>query len=79
MTKPAQDIFEQAKMLDLDDRADLIQRLADTLEPSTDPAYVAAWESEIRSRIESVERGESKGIPWREAIEQIGRGEDDGE
>jgi putative addiction module component (TIGR02574 family) len=79
MTKSAQEIFEQAKALDFDERADLVERLADTLEPSTDPEYVAAWETEIRLRIESHERGDSKPIPWREAIEQIRRGQDDGE
>jgi putative addiction module component (TIGR02574 family) len=79
MTKSAQEIFERAKTLDFDERADLVERLADTLEPSTDPQYLAAWEAEIRARIEAFERGESKGIPWREAIEQIERGENDGE
>jgi putative addiction module component (TIGR02574 family) len=79
MTKSAQDIFEQAMALDLDDRADLIARLTDTLEPSTDPEYLAAWEAEIRERIAQVERGETRGIPWREAIEQIRRGEIDDE
>jgi putative addiction module component (TIGR02574 family) len=79
MTKSAQEIFERAKTLDFDERADLIQRLADTLEPSTDPEYVAAWEAEISARIDAHERGESKAIPWREAIEQIKRGEADDE
>lgn len=57
--------------LDFDDRADLVERLADTLEPSTDAEYVTAWEAELRQRIEEHERGESKGIPWEQARKQI--------
>jgi hypothetical protein len=50
----------------------LIDRLSESIEPRTDPEYVAAWEAEIQARIGQVERGEVKLIPWREAIEMIG-------
>jgi putative addiction module component (TIGR02574 family) len=71
MTKSAKQVLEQAMALDLDDRAELVEQLSDTLEPSTDPEYVAAWEAELRRRIDAHESGESKGIPWEEARKQI--------
>ena len=75
MTKAAQSILERAMALDNADRTELAEMLAGTLEPSTDPEYVAAWEDEIRRRIAEVESGAEKPIPWREAMEQIRRGE----
>ncbi len=77
MAKSAEHIFEEALALDADDRMELIDRLSETLEPSTDPEYTAAWEAEIRERIQQVERGQSAPIPWRQAIDQISRGEGD--
>lgn len=79
MTKSAQRILEEALTLKDADREELIERLADTLKPSTDADYIAAWQAEIQARIQQVERGEVTPIPWKEAIDQIGRGEGDGE
>jgi hypothetical protein len=77
MTKSAEHILEEALALDAADRMELIDRLSETLEPSTDPEYAAAWEAEIRERIQQVERGQSAPIPWRHALDQISRGEGD--
>ena len=79
MTKLAEQFLEQWKSLDEADRADVVDELSVILEPSDDPEYIAAWETEIRTRIEQVERGEIQPIPWREAIELICRGEGDDE
>ena len=75
MTKAAEQLLAQALRLDLADRAELLDRLAASWEPSDDPAYAAAWEAELRERIASIERGEEKPIPWRDAMPQIRRGE----
>lgn len=74
MTTTAKQLLEQVMALDVEDRSELIDCLVDVAEAGTDPKYTAAWEAEIRARIEDVERGDVKRIPWREAIEQIGRG-----
>jgi putative addiction module component (TIGR02574 family) len=75
MTKSAEHILEEALALNAADRIELIDRLSETLEPSTDSEYTAAWEAEIRERIQQVERGQSAPIPWRDAMNQISRGE----
>jgi hypothetical protein len=74
MTTTAKQLFEQVMALDESDREEFIDLLVESAEPSTDPDYVAAWEQEIRARVEEVERGDVKLIPWREVIEQMGRG-----
>ena len=77
MTKSAQHILEQAIALDYDDRAELVELLADTLEPSTDPEYVAAWEAEIEARLSEIDSGQATMIPVDEAMRMIERGVDD--
>jgi len=77
MTKSAQRVLEEAMALEDADREELVERLVDTLAPSMDADYVDAWQAEIQSRIEQVERGEVTPIPWKQALEQIARGEGD--
>lgn len=79
MTKSAENILEQAMALEPDDRMELVDKLSESLEISTDPQYIAEWEAEIARRIEQVERGEVTPIPWREAIKQLGSDKDDAE
>ena len=57
--------------LDEDDRVELIDQLSDTLEPSTDPEYVAAWEAEIKARLDDIDSGRAKMIPAEETIRLI--------
>ncbi|HWB54937.1 MAG TPA: addiction module protein [Tepidisphaeraceae bacterium] len=79
MTKPAEHILQEALALDAADRMELVDRLSETLAPSDDPEYTAAWEAEIRDRIQQVKRGQSAPLPWKEAMNQIERGEGDAE
>lgn len=74
MTKTAERILSEAMALDEDEREELAARLMGTLEPSTDPAYVAAWEAEIKKRIEELDSGEVQAIPWEQARLIIRRG-----
>jgi putative addiction module component (TIGR02574 family) len=55
---PVADLVERARSLEPEDRVRLVELLLDTLheEPAADVA--AAWEEEIRRRVESYERGE---------------------
>ncbi len=64
--------------LDEDDLVEVVGRLSEKLEPSTEPDYVEAWEAEINDRLGQYERGEVKGIPWRQVIENLGRKDPDG-
>ena len=79
MTKTAERILIDALTLDVSDRSDLIDELLVRSRPCTDPDYIAAWESEIGRRLSEINAGKSQPIPWKQAIEQIGRGEIDGE
>ncbi len=58
MADPVADLVERARSLEPEDRVRLVELLLDTLheEPAADVA--AAWEEEIRRRVESYERGE---------------------
>ena len=71
MTKAAEQILEQALTLNPAERADLVDQLIVTLEPSSDPQYVAEWSEEIRHRIDEHDSGATKAIPWEEAQRRI--------
>ena len=71
MTKTAEQLLSDAMKLGEEDREELVDKLRDTLEPSTDPQYLSEWEAEIVKRLEAHERGESKALPWTEARQQI--------
>jgi len=60
MADPLADLMERAKSLRPQDRIHLVELLLDSLhdEPGTDSE--AAWEKEIRRRVEAFERGEVK-------------------
>ena len=70
MTSGAKKIFEQALALPQDERAALIDALADSLEVAEDD-LTPQWSVEIGRRIEAVERGESHVIPWDEVEVRI--------
>jgi putative addiction module component (TIGR02574 family) len=62
MTEGAQDVFAQALALSPEDRAALIEMLAESL-CAPEHELSPAWKAEIVRRIEAVERGESQLIP----------------
>jgi len=77
MTKLAEQILEQAKALSDAERADLAEQLLDSVSPSSDPEYQAAWTAEIQKRLQDFDTGKTKGIPWeevRERLTRLGRG-----
>ncbi len=67
MTTNAQRILAEAMALDPAEREELAERLLGSIEPSTDPEYVAAWEAEIQRRITDMDAGVTPAIPWEEA------------
>ncbi|MCA9686806.1 MAG: addiction module protein [Myxococcales bacterium] len=72
MTAEAKRIFEQALALPEDQRADLIDALADSLQ-DTREALSPEWTTEISRRISAVSRGESKLVPGDEVEARIRR------
>lgn len=71
MTKLAEQLLAQAKTLNDEEREELAACLMGTLEPSTDPQYLAEWEAEINRRIEEIDSGKTKLIPADQALRQI--------
>jgi putative addiction module component (TIGR02574 family) len=69
MGPKAQKLLEAALELPEDERADVVGALVESLGP-TDPDHEGAWSEEIKRRIQEVESGKVKTIPW----EQVDRG-----
>ena len=81
MTPAAERLLVQAMRLHPSDRAELFDRMAESVdpgEPSHDPAYAAEWEAELAARIDQIDRGEVEMIPWEQVRDELGRGGSDG-
>jgi putative addiction module component (TIGR02574 family) len=68
MTQEATELLKKALTLSAEERAQLVDSLLESLdEPREDPAVVeAAWNDEIRRRIEDLDSGKAKPVPWEE-------------
>ena len=68
MTQEATELLKKALTLSAEERAQLVDSLLESLdEPREDPAVVeAAWNDEIRRRIEDLDGGKAKTVPWEE-------------
>lgn len=70
-------LLTQAKSLSDADRAELANRLFDTLPPETaqvsesDEAADAAWQEELNRRLDDVANGTADCIPWDQAFGEI--------
>jgi len=58
MADPVTDLVERARSLGQEDRVRLVELLLDSLHDEPLADVEAAWEEEIRRRIEAFERGE---------------------
>jgi putative addiction module component (TIGR02574 family) len=58
MADPVADLVERAKSLEPEDRVRLVELLLDSLHEEPAAEVEAAWEEEIRRRVEAFERGE---------------------
>ena len=65
MTTLVEELAQKARTLSLEDRARLAEDLLASLEDGSEPAseVEAAWDHEIRQRVEEVESGTAKLIP----------------
>ena len=75
MTRFAQEILDKALELPDFDRADLAAALLESLDEDVDEdvdeGIEAAWSEEIARRIQEVESGAVKPIPWEKARQLI--------
>lgn len=71
MTKSVATLFEDALVLEENDRATLAGLLFESIEAEPDPDVNAAWEVEIERRLNQLESGEVELIPWDEVKQKL--------
>jgi putative addiction module component (TIGR02574 family) len=67
MSTTADNLYQAALQLPEGERADLAAKLMDSIDPITDADLDEAWDVEIAKRIEELEQGSVKAVPWAEA------------
>jgi putative addiction module component (TIGR02574 family) len=77
MTTAADQLLPTLLQLSSEDRGELAARLLESLETEVDPDAEAAWDEEIRTRVEDVKKGRVTPVPWADARSQI-LADDDG-
>jgi putative addiction module component (TIGR02574 family) len=77
MTTAADQLLPTLLQLSTEDRGELAARLLESLEAQADPDAEAAWDAEIRARVEDVKQGRVKPVTWADARSQI-LADDDG-
>jgi putative addiction module component (TIGR02574 family) len=75
MTDKTQAILEQALKLSPTERAYMAEQLIASLDEVADIEVEKAWQEEIQKRIQQVESGEVKTIPWEEVQRQLRHGQ----
>jgi putative addiction module component (TIGR02574 family) len=71
MTQVAKTVLETLLQLSDADREELAARLLESLDSRQDEGADAEWAEEIRQRVEEVQSGQVKAVPWATAREQI--------
>lgn len=74
MTEKTQAIVEQALKLSPSERADVAEQLLVSLDDAVDSDVEKAWQEEVQQRLQQVERGEVKTIPWEEVQRRLRHG-----
>ena len=71
MTQKSQVVLEEALKLSPNERAEVAEQLIASLEEAPDTAVEQAWQQEVQRRLQQVERGEVKIIPWEEVQRRL--------
>ena len=71
MTEEVSDLLKKALALPAEARAALAGSLLESLEDTVDASAEEVWSQEIARRIEELDSGKVKPIPWAEARRQI--------
>jgi putative addiction module component (TIGR02574 family) len=66
-----QQLLVEALRLSAEERAALAGELIQSLDTEVDADAEAAWSAEIRARLERIDAGTAKTIPWSEARRRI--------
>jgi len=71
MTTQSQEVLQSALALPETERAEIAASLIRSLDPETDEDMDAAWASEIQRRVEAIDRGEVRLIPWDDVMQEL--------
>ena len=71
MTEEVSELLKKALALPTEARAALVGSLLDSLEDTVDASAEEMWSQEIERRIQELDSGKVKTIPWAEARRQI--------
>ena len=71
MSRDAPDLLKEALKLPRKARAALASSLIDSLDDVEDEDAEAAWQKEIARRLEELDAGKTKSVPWSEVRRQI--------
>ncbi len=64
MTQQVSELLQKALSLSEEERAELAGSLIESLDATVDEAAEAAWNQEIARRIEDLDSGKAKTVPW---------------
>ncbi|HYI08597.1 MAG TPA: addiction module protein [Thermoanaerobaculia bacterium] len=73
MTRPVEQLYEQASQLSTEDRAELAGMLLQSIEDPPDEGVEEAWAAEIERRMADYRAGRVKTIPWSEVRAHLHR------
>jgi len=71
MNAQSQELLHSALALPEAERAEIAATLIRSLDTETDEDVDAAWSSEIQRRLEAIERGEVRLIPWDDVMQEL--------
>ena len=71
MTKAAQELLADALRLDTTDRAKLAAELLASLDGEPEEDVEAAWAEEVERRIDEIESGAVKLVPWEDVKRRV--------
>lgn len=71
MNTDSQQLLETAMSLPESDRAEIAASLIHSLDHERDSDVDSAWAEEIKRRVESIDRGEVKLVPWDDVMEEM--------
>ena len=67
MNSSAKQLLDNALDLPDSERAELAARLIESLDPGADSDVDAAWDDEIRRRVQELDSSQVTAVPWPEA------------
>ncbi len=71
MVEEVRKIVEQALKMPARERAEIVQRLLESLDRQIDVDVESAWQSEVERRISELDSGRVTCIPWEEVRERL--------